>query len=78
MFLARTFIFDDIPSETYNLELGELGNSGEATTSGSNNVELLTKKLFRRPVPLYYGAEQTPVLQFPLSAYSPEDRKSVV
>jgi len=70
-FYANSFIFDDIPSEFFNLYLGELNGSGESTTSGSNDVSLLTKKLFRRPMPLFFGAEQTPVLQFPLSAYVP-------
>jgi phage-related protein len=70
MFYAKTFIFDDKPSEFYSLYLGEFSGSGDATTSASNDLSLLTLKLFRRPVPLFWGAEQTPVLQFPLSMYS--------
>jgi phage-related protein len=72
-FFARTFIFNDIPSETYGLYLGVAGDSGESTNAVGTDVTLLTQKIYRRPVPLYYGAEQTPVLQFPLSMYSPNE-----
>ena len=69
MFYAKTFIFDGIPSEFYDLYIGQFGGDGESTSDGSNDVDLLTEKLFRRPRPLFFGAEQTPVLEFPLSAY---------
>jgi phage-related protein len=69
-FYAKNFIFNDIPSEFYNLYLGTFNGEGENITTGSDNVNLLTQKLYRRPVPLFWGAEQTPVLTFPLSVYS--------
>lgn len=72
-FYANTFIFNDVPSEFHNLYIGELGGSGEATTAASSDVTLLTQKIYRRPVPLFYGAEQMPVLQFTLSMYSPAE-----
>ena len=68
-FYAEDFIFNNIPSEFYDLYIGEIDASGTSSTTGSNDVSLLTKKLFRRPVPLFFGAEQTPVLEFALSAY---------
>ena len=73
MFFGRTFLYDGIPSEMYNLYLGELGASGEATTATSSDVTLLTQKLFRRPTLLLYGAEAAPVLQFPFYCYSPDE-----
>jgi hypothetical protein len=73
MFYAETFIFNDTPCEFYNLKLGEVNGSGEAVTVGASDVTLLTQKLFRRPVPLFYGPEQTPVLQFGLSIMSPDE-----
>jgi len=72
-FYANTFIFDDIPSEFYNLYFGGFGDSGEAITPTASDISLITQKLFRKPVPLYYGSEQTPVLSFPLSMYSPDE-----
>jgi phage-related protein len=71
-FIAKTFIFDGIPSESRNIFLGTINDSGESTTSGQDS-SLLTQKLYRRPVPLYYGNEQVPVLSFPLSMYSPDE-----
>jgi phage-related protein len=71
MFYAKNFIFDNVPSEFYNLYIGEFGGEGESTTAASSDVSLLTQKLFRRPVPFFWGAEQLPVLQFSLSIYSP-------
>jgi hypothetical protein len=68
-FYGNVFIYDSIPSEFHNISIGEFNGGGESTTSGSNNVEPLTQKLFRRPTPLFFGAEQTPVLSFPLSMY---------
>jgi len=69
-FYATNFIFDDIPSEFYNLRLGVFNSAGEDISAGSDDVNLLTQKLYRRPIPLFWGAEQTPVLTFPLSVYS--------
>jgi phage-related protein len=68
-FYAKSFIFDNIPSEFYNAYIGSFDGAGDSRSSGSNNVDLLTQKLFRRPSPLFYGAEQIPVLQFSLSCY---------
>ena len=72
-FFGRTFIFNDVPSETYGLYLGQSGSSGEDTNAAGTDVSLLTQKIYRRPVPLFYGAEQTPVLQFPISMYTIND-----
>jgi len=70
MFYGNSFIYDDIPSEFFNLYIGGIGDEGESTTNGSD-VSLLTQKIFRRPAPFLYGAEQAPTLSFPLSAYVP-------
>jgi len=70
-FSAKTFILDGIPSEFFNLYLGDIGGEGESVNPLGNDVSLITEKIFRRPVPFLYGAEQTPVLQFELSAFFP-------
>jgi phage-related protein len=72
-FYGLSFIYDSTPSELYNLYLGSLNDGGESTTSGSANVNLLTEKLFRRPSLLFFGAEVSPVLQFTLPVYSPDE-----
>jgi len=72
MFYGSSFIFNGIPSEFYNLQIGDIGGSGEYTSEG-DSVSLITNKLFRRASPIFYGAEQTPVLSFPLSFYSEDE-----
>jgi hypothetical protein len=72
-FYGHSFIFDDVPSEIYNLYLGNTNDSGESITTGSNDVVPLTQKLFRRPTLMYYGSEQSPTLSFPLFAYCPSE-----
>jgi len=73
-FHAKNFIFDEKPSEFYNIYLGEFNNdSSDIATPSSGDVSLLTQKLFRRPTPLFWGSEQLPVLSFPLALYSPDE-----
>lgn len=47
-----------------------MNGSGESTTSGSNDISILSQKLFRKATPLFFGVEQIPVLSFPLYVYS--------
>ena len=72
-FVAKDFIFRDIPSEFFNIHIGDSGSSGsgggEASTDGSSNVTILSQKIYRNPTVLYFGAEQATVLSFPLSMY---------
>jgi hypothetical protein len=72
-FIARDFIFNNIPSEFFNIHLGDIGSSGgtggEISMDSSNNVSPLTQKIYRNPAPLYFGAEQIPVLSLNLSMY---------
>ena len=71
-FSARTFIFDSIPSEVFNVYLGTINDSGETTTDASNGISILTQKIYRRPSPLMYGVEQNTVLNVSLSMYMPD------
>jgi len=71
-FFAHTFTFDGIPSETYNLYIAS-PSGGDVTTNGANDVELVTDMPFRRSTPFLLGVKQTPVLEFPVSIYTPEE-----
>lgn len=66
-FWARSFIFDDIPSETYGLFLISEGGAGVLQNTGSNSVEPYTQEIYRRAKPYFFGVQQTPVLTFSLS-----------
>jgi hypothetical protein len=72
-FYANSITYAGIPSEFFNLYLGGFNDSGDSSTATSSDIVPLTQKLFRRPVPIFWGSEQTPVLQFPMSLYSPEE-----
>ena len=66
-FWARSFIFDDIPSETYGLFLISESGAGVLENVGSNSVEPYTQEIYRKPKPYFFGVQQTPVLTFSLS-----------
>ena len=63
-FWGKTFIFDEVPSEFYELYICEIGDSGVGSFTGSTSVEMYTSKVFRNPKVFLYGTEQTPALQF--------------
>lgn len=69
-FYGKSFVFDGIPSELYNLTISSL--SGEETSRVAD-VELITTKIYRRPTEYLYGVSQNPVLQFPIVFHTPEN-----
>jgi phage-related protein len=69
-FWGNTFIFDDIPSETYGLYISS-PEGGMVDTTGSGDVELMTQTVFRRPKPYLLGVQQAPVLSFDVQFTSP-------
>lgn len=71
-FTALSFIFDNIPCETYGLFLISKDGNGVLENMGSSSVELYTQKVYRKPKPYLFGVEQAPVLQFELSFASLE------
>lgn len=65
-FWGRTFTFDGIPSEQYSLYISTVGG-GDTDASGSTSVAIKQEKVFRNPVPYFYGVELGPVLEFDVS-----------
>lgn len=70
-FWGRNFVFDSIPSETYSMIISS-NDGGEGNTNGSLSVNIKTQEIFRRPVPYFYGVQQSPVLEFPVSITTTE------
>ena len=66
-FWAKSFVFDNIPSETYDLFIISDGASGVLTNVGSGSVTLFTKEIYRRQKPFFFGTQQSPTLQFDLT-----------
>lgn len=71
-FWGNTFVFNGIPSETYNLYISS-PDGGMVDTTGSGDVELHTQTVFRRPKPYLLGVQQTPVLSYDVQFTSPDE-----
>ncbi len=56
-FFSTNFVFDGIPSETYNVYITNLGE-GESYISSGGQIDINTQSVFRRSVPYFYGATQ--------------------
>jgi hypothetical protein len=69
-FFAHTFVFDGIPSETYNLYISS-PSGGDVSTNGSTNVEMYYDQPYRRPVPYLLGVKLGERLSFPVSINTP-------
>ena len=72
-FWATKFIFDDIPSDTYNLVCGIAGDGGESSSPSGADVEIIEDYLVRRSKPYFYGTKFTSKLEFTLSVFSEDE-----
>jgi len=68
-FYAKSFNYDGIDSDTYDLRIA---NIGETTSSnqGSGDVEILETYIYRRIKPYFYGITYTSKLEFPVTFLS--------
>ena len=73
MFFGHTWIFDGVPSELYNLYIRDLEPNAVSKSMGSNSFDIYDQKLYRRPIPYWYGMSPSSRLSFSFSAYSPEE-----
>lgn len=71
-FWGKKFIFDDIPSDTYNLLCGNFdeSSSGYQTSSAGSSVEILEEYLTKRSKPYFYGTKFSSKLEFKLVIFS--------
>ena len=74
MFYGSTFIFDDIPSENYNLRiLGFEQTGGQANAPAGSESTIYQTWLYRKPRPYFYGKSFETPLSFDLSVGSFDD-----
>jgi hypothetical protein len=66
-FTAFDFMFDDTPSQKFNLKIVTFEDGGLFSGKGSTNVNILSQKVLRKSKPFYLGRTQEPVLEFPLT-----------
>jgi phage-related protein len=71
-FIATKFVFNGIPSEELGLLITSL-DSGDSSSQGGNDITLITQKVFKRPVPYFYGVTQDQVLEFDVEFSSPDE-----
>lgn len=63
---ARSFIWDNVPSEIYDMRVFRYESAGKENSPTGGNIQIIDKKIFRRPKPYFFGTTQNEVLTFPL------------
>lgn len=74
MFYGRTFIFDEIPSENYNLRILDFNSRGSLVNSPAGSESTIHQTwLYRKPKPYFYGKSLETPLSFDLTigSYDP-------
>lgn len=72
-FYGSSFLYNNVASELYGLRISSIDSQAVNESMGSSDVEIMNKKIYRRATPYFYGSTPTPVLSFPMSAYSAEE-----
>ncbi len=68
-FSAKTFIWNNVPSETYGLNVSNFDSNIISTPAGSD-IEIFQQQIYRRPKPYFFGISQRPVLEFDFTVTS--------
>jgi len=71
-FYGFDFIFDNIPSKTYDLKIITFEDGSLFDGVGSSNIKVISQKVLRKSKPYYLGRTQEPVLEFSLMFGSPK------
>lgn len=73
MFWGRSFLYNGIPSELYNLYIQDIDADAVNKSMASSSMEILEKKIYRKPQPFLYGMTPSPKLEFSFSAFSNDE-----
>jgi phage-related protein len=65
-FWARSFIWDDTPSEIYDMRVFRFDGGGKDSSPAGGDIQIIKKDAPRRSKPYFYGVIQNEVLSFPL------------
>jgi hypothetical protein len=66
-FYAYDFIFDNIPSQKWDLKIITFEDGSLFNGVGSTDINIITQRVLRKSKPYYLGRTQEPVLEFPLT-----------
>lgn len=72
-FMGSVFLFDGRSSEYFGLRIGYIDTNAINKMMGSFSLDIKEKKLYRRNVPFFFGAEGNPHLEFDISAFTEEE-----
>lgn len=72
-FYGRSFIYNGVPSELYNLYIGGIDADAVNQSMASSSMEILEQAIYRKPTPYLYGMTPSPKLEFAFSAYSEDE-----
>jgi len=70
MYFGRAFIFDGIPSETYDLRILNFDTGGQNNSNAIGETTLHQKWIYNRRSPYLFGASQTSALKINLTVGS--------
>src|SRR5258706_5426454 len=73
MFYGRSFIFDGISSEIYNLYINDLSDGSPVKVAGSSGLEVYEEKVYRKSIPYYFGGTESPKLSYEFSCFSEQE-----
>jgi hypothetical protein len=74
MFYAKSFTYNGIPSELFNIQVASIDSGDSAVNGpGSGTIEIIENYVYRRPVPYFYGVKFTSKVSFPISFFSPDE-----
>jgi hypothetical protein len=66
-FYGASIIFDDVPSETYDLRILSFDAGGVSDGNAGANVEIYSKTIYRKPKPYFYGVSVNKPLEFDIT-----------
>lgn len=66
-FYAYDFIFDETPSQKYDLQIITFDDGGLFSGVGSSNTNIITQSVMRKSKNYFLGRTQEPILEFPLT-----------
>lgn len=66
-FYGYDFVYDDIPSQKWDLKIITFEDGGLFNGVGSSDINIITQRVLRKSKPYYLGRTQETVLEFPLT-----------
>ncbi len=66
-FYTYDFLFDNVPSQTYNIQIANFDGGGLFSGVGAPDASIHSQKVYRQDKEYYFGRSLDTVLEFPIS-----------